>query len=61
MIHYKQMVRAIVALFFLAFSFNAGAQTTTSSPYSKFGLGELHGDQLPQFRGMGNFNGCKRL
>ena len=59
MIHYRKMVRATVALFLIAFSLTASAQTSTSSPYSKFGLGELYGDQLPQFRGMGISTGVR--
>ena len=56
MVQYKRVVRTIIALFFLSVSLNTSAQTTTSSPYSKFGLGELRGDQLPQFRGMGGIS-----
>lgn len=56
MIQYKRVVRTIIALFFLSLSLPISAQTTTSSPYSKFGLGELRGDQLPQFRGMGGIS-----
>lgn len=33
---------------------NAMAQSTVNSPYSKFGVGNLNGSYLPQFRGMGN-------
>lgn len=50
------MVRPLIALFFLAANLSVSAQTTTSSSYSKFGLGELQGDQLPQFRGMGGIS-----
>ncbi|HEY0896018.1 MAG TPA: hypothetical protein VGE15_05660, partial [Sphingobacteriaceae bacterium] len=32
---------------------SASAQTTTSSPYSQFGLGDIKGLALPQQRGMG--------
>ncbi len=56
MIQYKRVVRTILVLLVLSITINVGAQTTTSSPYSKFGLGELHGDQLPQFRGMGGIS-----
>jgi len=39
---------------FLLFSTTAQAQrATTSSPYSRYGLGELRGDALPQLRAMG--------
>lgn len=58
MIHYKNVARATIAFLFMALSYNSSAQTT-SSPYSKFGLGELHGDQLPQFRGMGISTGIR--
>jgi hypothetical protein len=56
MVQYKKVVRTIIALLFLSVSLNTSAQTTTSSPYSKFGLGELRGDQLPQLRGMGGIS-----
>lgn len=59
MIQYRKMVRATVALFLIASSLTVSAQTSTSSPYSKFGLGELYGDQLPQFRGMGISTGVR--
>ena len=58
MIHYKMVVRTTIAFLVLALSYNSNAQTT-SSPYSKFGLGELYGDQLPQFRGMGISTGVR--
>jgi len=39
---------------FLLFSTTAQAQrATTSSPYSRYGLGEMRGDALPQLRAMG--------
>ena len=39
---------------FLLFSTTAQAQrATTSSPYSRYGLGEMRGDLLPQLRAMG--------
>lgn len=37
----------------LSTNFAYGQRSTTSSPYSRFGLGELRGDLLPQTRGMG--------
>lgn len=47
----------IFRLVFLSVILFAGvsvsAQTTTSSPYSQFGLGDLKGSALPQQRGMG--------
>ena len=56
MVQYKRVVRTIIALLFLSVSLSTTAQTTTTSPYSKFGLGELRGDQLPQLRGMGGIS-----
>jgi len=39
---------------FLLFATTAQAQrATTSSPYSRYGLGEMRGDALPQARAMG--------
>lgn len=35
---------------------SAMAQTNTVSPYSQFGIGELRGDQLPQYRAMGGIS-----
>lgn len=56
MIQVKPAIRILLCFLFLVFSLGATAQTSTSSPYSKFGLGELHGDQLPQSRGMGGIS-----
>ncbi|HEY0054983.1 MAG TPA: hypothetical protein VGB63_06470, partial [Pedobacter sp.] len=36
--------------------FDALAQSTTSSPYSQFGLGYLNGSQLPQNKAMGGIS-----
>lgn len=33
---------------------NVNAQSTTNSPYSKFGVGNIKGSYLPQFKAMGN-------
>ncbi|MFA6946863.1 MAG: hypothetical protein WC220_13285, partial [Pedobacter sp.] len=43
-------------LFLLAGVLTATAQTTTSSPYSQFGLGDLKGSLLPQNRAMGGLS-----
>lgn len=41
----------------LLFSQNSFAQSSTShSPYSQFGLGQMRGDQIPQLRGMGGIS-----
>src|SRR3546814_10259350 len=56
MIRFKQAIHTFLCLGFLLFSFGAIAQTSTSSPYSKFGLGELRGDHLPQLRGIGGIS-----
>lgn len=46
-----------IALLVLLFStFAVYAQVTIQSPYSKFGLGNLKGSLLPQFRGMGGIS-----
>ncbi|MBU1373137.1 MAG: hypothetical protein KKG25_05595 [Bacteroidetes bacterium] len=45
----------ILALSFIVmFAINVNAQSTTNSPYSKFGVGNIKGSYLPQFRAMGN-------
>lgn len=48
--------RTFVLLLLSLFSFQALAQTATSSPYSKFGLGEIQKNHLPQFSGMGGLS-----
>lgn len=57
------MQHRISKLFFTAFSllllFSSTAQAqraSTSSPYSRYGLGEMRGDALPQARAMGGIN-----
>lgn len=40
--------------FILTLATSAFAQSTTNSPYSKFGVGNLRGSYLPQNRAMGN-------
>src|SRR5690606_28298859 len=52
------MIKKTKYLIITAFSavcvYNAAAQTTTNSPYSRFGVGELKGTYLPQNTSMGN-------
>lgn len=53
------MIKIFKNIFFLALltvSISASAQTTSSSPYSQFGLGDLKGSLLPQTRGMGGIS-----
>jgi len=40
--------------FIAAFVYNSTAQSTTNSPYSQFGVGNIKGSYLPQNRSMGN-------
>jgi hypothetical protein len=40
--------------FIAAFVYNSKAQSTTNSPYSQFGVGNIKGSYLPQNRSMGN-------
>ncbi|WP_442589344.1 hypothetical protein ACSBL2_25315 [Pedobacter sp. AW31-3R] len=49
---YKK-INYITAVLVLLISISVNAQITTQSPYSRFGLGNLTGSQLPQFRAMG--------
>ena len=42
-----------IVIVFLAFISNTYAQIATSSPYSRFGLGELQENILPQYNGYG--------
>lgn len=56
MIQVKHVICTFFGLVFMVFFIPLHAQTSTSSAYSKFGLGELHGDQLPQLRGMGGIS-----
>src|SRR5690606_28339318 len=45
---------SLIAAFFVVLGVSAHAQrATTSSPYSRYGLGEIRGDNLPQTRAMG--------
>lgn len=57
-----KIFRNIFLLSCLAFSGAALAQTTSSSPYSQFGLGVLRGPFLPQNRAMGDISaGLRRI
>ena len=51
-----KILRNIFILSCLFSSFNALSQSTTSSPYSQFGLGYLNGSQLPQNKAMGGIS-----
>jgi len=46
-------IQSLLILLFIFSAFAASAQSTTSSPYSKFGLGALQQQSLPQNMGMG--------
>ncbi|GGH14439.1 OmpP1/FadL family transporter [Pedobacter zeae] len=46
-------INYIAAILVLVCGFGAQAQVTTSSPYSRYGLGNIKGSLLPQFRAMG--------
>jgi len=53
------MIKIFKNIFFitlLASGLSATAQTTSSSPYSQFALGDLKGSLLPQTRGMGGIS-----
>lgn len=52
---YKK-INYITAVFVLLISISANAQITTQSPYSKFGVGNIKGSLLPQFRAMGGIS-----
>jgi hypothetical protein len=56
MIPYKPFVRKLACLSLLFASTGVFAQTSTSSPYSKYGIGELRGEHLPQLRAMGGIS-----
>lgn len=45
--------KSLLILLFVFSAFAASAQSTSSSPYSKFGLGDLQQQSLPQNMGMG--------
>jgi len=53
------MIKIFKNIFFITLlvaGASATAQTTSSSPYSQFGLGDLKGSLLPQTRGMGGIS-----
>lgn len=55
----SKMIKIVKNIFFcllLATVLPATAQTTSSSPYSQFGLGDLKGSNLPQYRAMGGLS-----
>lgn len=52
---YKK-IKNIVALACITASISTQAQVTTSSPYSKFGIGNIKGSLLPQFKAMGGIS-----
>lgn len=52
---YKR-INYIAAILFLVCGLSAQAQVTTSSPYSRYGLGNIKGSLLPQLRAMGGIS-----
>ncbi|OWK71294.1 hypothetical protein CBW18_09540 [Pedobacter sp. AJM] len=52
---YKR-INYIAAILVLVCGLGAQAQVTTSSPYSRFGLGNIKGSLLPQLRAMGGIS-----
>jgi hypothetical protein len=52
---YKR-INYIAAIIVLVCGLGAQAQVTTSSPYSRYGLGNIKGSLLPQFRAMGGIS-----
>ncbi|WP_244155601.1 OmpP1/FadL family transporter [Pedobacter terrae] len=52
---YKR-INYIAAIIVLVCGLSAQAQVTTSSPYSRYGLGNIKGSLLPQFRAMGGIS-----
>ncbi|WP_431293669.1 OmpP1/FadL family transporter [Pedobacter sp. P26] len=52
---YKR-INYIAAILVLVCGLSAQAQVTTSSPYSRYGLGNIKGSLLPQFRAMGGIS-----
>ncbi|MBO9674968.1 MAG: hypothetical protein J7577_16090 [Sphingobacteriaceae bacterium] len=49
-------INYIAAILVLVCGFGAKAQVTTASPYSRYGLGNIKGSLLPQFRAMGGIS-----
>jgi hypothetical protein len=52
---YKR-INYIAAIIVLVCGLSVQAQVTTSSPYSRYGLGNIKGSLLPQFRAMGGIS-----
>lgn len=52
---YKR-INYITAILVLLVSFSVEAQVTTQSPYSRYGLGNVRGSLLPQYRAMGGIS-----
>ena len=46
-------LKSLVAVFCIVFSITASAQLGTSSPYSRFGLGDLQGNVFPAYNALG--------
>lgn len=57
-LHYRMYnkLKYTFAVCLLCTSMLANAQVTTQSPYSKFGVGNIKGSLLPQFRAMGGIS-----
>src|SRR5690606_7565684 len=51
--HISRLLLFVVAFFVSTTGMVSAQKASTNSPYSKFGLGELRGSQLPQNRAMG--------
>lgn len=58
LLHYNmyQKLKYTLAACLLTISFAVNAQITVQSPYSKFGIGNIKGSLLPQFRAMGGIS-----
>jgi len=58
LLHYNmyQKLKYTLAACLLTISFAVNAQITVQSPYSKFGIGNIKGSILPQFRAMGGIS-----
>ena len=46
-------LKSLVGVFCIVFSITASAQLGTSSPYSRFGLGDLQGNVFPEYNALG--------
>jgi hypothetical protein len=58
LLHYNMYhkLKYTLAVCLLLTSIIANAQVTVQSPYSKFGVGNIKGSMLPQFRAMGGIS-----